>query len=129
MNIEDEILMRARRIVRLEDQRARIAARLEKEQSEYHALVAKVAQHVAARADSYPLRHRILEFLQGQLNMTSLRKIQIAVRESGDKVIWTLANLKRAGFVVNPKRGYWQLNPHGPGGPETNREPEEDVGF
>jgi len=61
--------------------------------------------------------------------MTSLKKIQNAVDESGDKVIWTLANLKRAGLVLNPQRGYWQLNPHDKDGPESSREPEEDVGF
>ena len=113
--------------MRLEDQQARIAARLEKELAEYHALVAKVAKDGAARADSSPLRPRILEFLQGQPSVTSLRKIQNAMGESGDKVVWTLANLKRAGFVLNPKRGFWQINPHGKEGPVAHREP--DVGF
>src|SRR6266436_6319326 len=106
--LEDEILARAKRIVRLEDRQARIATHLKKEKAEYRALVAKVATNITARADWSPLRHRILEFLKGELNMTSLKKIQNAVDESGDKVIWTLANLKRAGLVLNPQRGYWQ---------------------
>jgi restriction endonuclease Mrr len=127
--LEDEILARAKRIVRLEDRQARIAAHLKKEKAEYRALVAKVGTNSPAGAGWSPLRYRILEFLKGELNMTNLKKIQNAVDESGDKVIWTLANLKRAGLVLNPRRGYWQLNPHDKDGPETSREPEEDVGF
>jgi hypothetical protein len=127
--LDDEILARAKRIVRLEDRQARIAAHLKKEKAEYRALIAKVGTSSAARSDWSPLRHRILELLKGELNMTSLKKIQNVVEEPGDRVIWTLANLKRAGLVLNPRRGYWQLNPDGKDGPETSREPEEDVGF
>jgi restriction endonuclease Mrr len=127
--LEDEILVRARRIVRLEDRQARIAAHLKREKAEYRTLIAKVGTNSPTRADWLPLRQRILEFLKGELNMTSVRKIQDAMEESGDKVIWTLANLKRAGLVLNPKRGYWQLNSYGKEGPDVDRQPDEDVPF
>jgi len=127
--LEDEILIRAKRIVRLEDRQARIAAHLKKEKAEYRALVAQVGSNNSMPANSPPLRHRILEFLHGEVGPTSLSKIQGAVGESREKTIWTLANLKRAGFVLNPTRGLWQLNSLGREGPEASREPEDDVGF
>ncbi len=127
--LEDEILARAKRIVRLEDRQARIATHLKKEKAEYRALLTNVGTNSPTLTDRLPLRHRILEFLHGEMNLTSLSKIQNAVGESREKVIWTLANLKRAGFVLNPKRGLWQLSSYGIEGPEPDREPDEDVRF
>lgn len=123
-SLGDEILERAKRIVRLEEQ-------LRQERVEYRQLVEKLASVPSAaqgQGDSVvgqaPLRHRILRFLSGQRNPVNLHRVQSATGEPRDRVIWTLANLKRAGHVLNPRRGYWQINPDGKEGPEVGREPE-----
>jgi restriction endonuclease Mrr len=135
MSLADEILVRARRLIQLESQKDILLVRIRREKAEYQALIDGLQSKPAAQTEmslSPPLRTRILGFLKGQSNQISLTKIQEAVGEPRDKVIWTLANLKRAGHVLNPKRGYWITNPDGIEGPETSSEPDEprnDVGF
>ena len=126
--LADEILHRAKRIVRLEQLRDRAVARLAHEKKEYRALIEKLQERptsdLYASVPSASLRNRILGFLEGQQNEVRLDRIQEVVDEPREKTIWTLANLKRSGHVLNPKRGYWRINRDDKEGAEIDHEPE-----
>ena len=55
------------------------------------------------------LYKRVLKRLgnRQQVHVHELRK------EFGEGVSWILTELKRAGFVINPDRGYWRITNHG----------------
>jgi len=123
--LADEILQKAKRIVRLEQVRDRTVAKLEHAKREYNALIVKLESqprpsHPLDGPTPASLRIRILEFLKGRQTSASLDQIQAAVGEARDKIIWTLANLKRSGHLLNPKRGSWRYNPDGKDGPMSD---------
>jgi hypothetical protein len=145
--LADELLARGRRIVKLEAEQKHVNKELAREKSEYAELVAKAVKGKFALQEAEvhrngnrnggsngpvegPLRNQILTMLRSADRPLNLDEIQGFVEEQRAKIMWTLTNLKRAGLVENPKRGYWQ---RGKADEEEGRndpdDPEPGLGF
>jgi DNA-binding transcriptional ArsR family regulator len=124
MPIADELLADARRIFDLEAESKRVNSELACAKAEYNAKIAKLTNGDAVMLINQiqrngnrnggsngpvegPLRNQILALLRGSRSPITLDEIQEKVEERRAKILWTLANLKRAGLAHNPKRGFW----------------------
>jgi DNA-binding transcriptional ArsR family regulator len=121
--LADELLARARRIIKLESEQEHVNKELAREKGEYADLIAKAVKGELQEAGVHrndtrnggsngpiqgPLRDQILALLRGAPRPLSLDEIQGKVGEQRAKIMWTLANLKRAGLAENSRRGFWQ---------------------
>jgi restriction endonuclease Mrr len=124
--LADELLADARRIFDLEAESKRVNSELVRAKADYNAKIAKLTNGDAAMILTQiqrngtrkggsngpiegPLRNRIVDLLRGSQNPITLDEIQDKCGERRAKILWTLANLKRAGLADNPKRGHWIL--------------------
>jgi hypothetical protein len=141
--LADELLADARRIVALEAESKRVNSELARAKAEYTAKVEKLTNADATMVINQiqrnggsngpiegPLRNQILALLRVAERPLSLDEIQEKTGEQRAKIMWTLANLKRAELAENSRRGFWQ---RGKADVEEGRnepdDPEPEISF
>jgi hypothetical protein len=126
MNVADQILEAAQRVLSAKTEFLRASDEYEAAQSAYRQLIAtKMGQALAtnddgemAAASKESLRDRILQYMHLHPGVPlTLADIEKATRGqcTHRKVLWTLANLRRDDKIVNESKGVYSV-------PKTNEE-------
>jgi hypothetical protein len=112
----EQILALAERLVTLKQERERIDGQIQTVQSEYNELITRLTARIGETTangtlpEPSTLRDRILEVFESATGQHHVDQLQdeIGIGDTERKqMLWTLYNLKKAGMLENPRRGYW----------------------